>query len=134
LTLTLWITASIHGAEATNAISAGPNTNVTATGTVATSDAQRGTLDAIFNRDLPDAIGQSRINFQWRPRYEYADTETSKPSQAFTMRTVFGLTSAELYGFQGMIEGLNLSTLGNRDSYNAGDNGGSAGAETTGDS
>jgi hypothetical protein len=105
------------------------STNAPATA-AALTNAEPGTLDALFNRDLPDAIGRSKINFQWRPRYEYADTETAKPSQAFTMRTVFGLTTAELYGFQGMIEGLNLATLGNRDSYFAGDNAASAGDKT----
>jgi len=88
----------------------------------APTNAEPGTLDALFNRDLPDAIGQSKINFQWRPRYEYADTETSKPSQALTMRTVFGLTTARVKGFQGSIEALNLAVLNNRDRYNAGDN------------
>jgi len=87
---------------------------------MASTNAEPGTLDALFNRDLPAAIGQSKINFQWRPRYEYADTQSAKPSQALTMRTVFGLTTAQLYGFQGMIEGLNVATPApNR--YNAGD-------------
>jgi len=86
------------------------------------TNAEPGTLDRFFNGKLPDAIGRSKINFQWRPRYEYADTQATKPSQALTMRTVFGLTTAELYGFQGMIEGLNVLSVGNSDSYYAGDN------------
>jgi len=85
------------------------------------TNAEPYTLDALFNRDLPEAIGQSKINFQWRPRFEYADTQNSNPSKAFTMRTVFGLTSGQLYGFQGMIEGLNLASLA-PDRYYAGDN------------
>jgi hypothetical protein len=95
-----------------------------ATGTAAPveePEAETGTIDSFFNGDLPDAIGQSQINFQWRPRYEYADTEASNPSQAWTMRTVFGLTTAEIYGFQGMIEGLNVLTPA-PDRYYAGDN------------
>jgi hypothetical protein len=92
------------------------------TSAAAATNAEPGTLDALFNRELPDAIGRSKINFEWRPRYEYADTETAKPSDAFTMRTVFGLTTAELYGFQGMIEGLNVLSVGNSDNYYAGNN------------
>lgn len=88
----------------------------------AEAKAEPGTIDSFFNGELPEAIGQSKINFQWRPRYEYADTQASNPSQAFTMRTVFGLTTAEIHGFQGMIEGMNLATLGNSDRYNALDN------------
>jgi hypothetical protein len=103
-----------------------PAVTGSATNTVAPEQSPRGaahnTLDGIFNRDLPDAIGQSKIHFQWRPRYEYADTELFKPSQAFTMRTIFGLTTAELHGLQGMIEAANISVIGDRDRYNAGDN------------
>lgn len=83
------------------------------------TNAEPGTIDSFFNGDLPDAIGQSKINFQWRPRFEYADTEVLKPSKAFTMRTVFGLTTAEIYGFQGMIEGLNVTSLTGTGNYNS---------------
>lgn len=112
--------ADAVAAPAAGQPASGSSTN--AAGTGSTLDEANNTLDKIFNRELPDAIGGSKINFQWRPRFEYADTEFFKPSQALTMRTLFGLTTAELYGFQGMIEAANVSVIGDRDRYNAGDN------------
>ena len=91
-------------------------TNAPSASAVSTN-AEPGTLDALFNRDLPDAIGKSKVHFQWRPRYEYADAQGSEPSNALTMRTVFGLTSAQLYGFQGMLEGINVTAIGDSDNY-----------------
>jgi len=125
LTLTLLVATSARGDVAADT-TAEPAVGTNAPVVMEEPEAEPNTLDSFFNGDLPDAIGQSKLNFQWRPRYEYADTESSKPSQALTMRTVFGLTTAEIYGFQGMIEGLNVLSVGNSDSYNSLDNPGAA--------
>lgn len=74
-----------------------------------------GTLDGFFNGALPDAIGRSRVNLDVRLRWEHADQAGLEASDAFTVRTRFGLTTAALYGFQGMIEGENVSVLGDLD-------------------
>lgn len=72
-------------------------------------------VENLFNAKLPDAIGKSKINIDARLRYERADQEGLSASDAFTLRTRFGLTTAPLYGFQGMIEGENVTVLGSRD-------------------
>jgi len=127
---------SVAESTDTSAVEAGASTDAEASSTSEAqaepqSEPEPGTLDAIFNQDLPNAIGQSKINFQWRPRYEYADTEVTEPSHAPTMRTVFGLTTADLYSFQGMIEALNVTAIGDSDNYRSGANEGSAGDKTT---
>lgn len=86
-----------------------------ASGLEATKPVEPGTLDGFFNGALPDAIGRSRLNLDVRLRWEHADQAGLKASDAFTVRTRFGLTTAELYGFQGMIEGEDVSVLGDLD-------------------
>jgi len=84
-----------------------------------------GTLDSFFNGTLPEAIGKSKISVNSRLRWEFADQNSITPaadlkeSDAITVRTRFGLTTAPLYGFQGMIEGENVTVLGPTHNYNA---------------
>ncbi|MBU6410428.1 MAG: alginate export family protein, partial [Verrucomicrobia bacterium] len=79
--------------------------------------------DSFFNGKLPDAIAKGKFNINVRLRYEQADEEgvgaITKDSHAPTIRTRFGYTTAPLYGFQGMLEGVNVSVLGPEHNYNA---------------
>ena len=84
-----------------------------------------GTLNSFFNGALPEALGKSKIHLNVRPRYEWADQDSTAPaadlkeSNAFTVRTRFGLTTAPLHGFQGMLEGENVAVLGPEHNFNA---------------
>ncbi len=84
-----------------------------------------GTLNSFFNGKLPDAIGKSKINVNARLRWEEADQNSIVPasekeaSDAVTLRTRFGLTSAPVYGFQGMLEAENITVIGPEDNFNA---------------
>ncbi len=84
-----------------------------------------GTLNSLFNSKLPEAIGNSRISLDARLRWEHAEQQGPpggvdlKNSDALTLRTRFGLTTAPLYHFQAMLEGENIAVLGPRDNYNA---------------
>lgn len=81
------------------------------------------TVEDFFNGRLPDAIAKGKFNLNVRLRYEQADEEgvaaITKNSYAPTLRTRFGYTTAPLYGFQGMLEGVNVSALGPEHNYNA---------------
>ncbi|HVU08120.1 MAG TPA: hypothetical protein VHG89_06220 [Verrucomicrobiae bacterium] len=79
--------------------------------------------DKFFNGEIPDAIAKGKFNFDARLHYEQADEEgvsgVTKNSYAPTLRTMFGYTTAPLYGFQGMLEGLNVTAFGGQNNYNA---------------
>lgn len=80
-------------------------------------------IQKLFNGQIPDAIANGKFNLNVRLRYEQADLEglsaITKTSYAPTIRTRFGYTSASLYGFQGMLEGVNVSVPGPEHNYNA---------------
>lgn len=80
-------------------------------------------FEKFFTKDAPDAIAKGKFNLNVRLRYEQVDEEgvgaITKNSYAPTIRTRFGYTTAPLYGFQGMLEGVNVSTLGPEHNYNA---------------
>lgn len=84
-----------------------------------------GTLNALFNRELPDAIGKAKISVNSRLRWEHADADAvgtgpdPKESNAITLRTRFGIMSAPLYGFQGMLEAENITSVFPDHNYNA---------------
>lgn len=93
-----------------------------ATSTNAPLSAVTKPIDKLFNGQIPDALANGKFNLNVRLRYEQANQEgagISKDSYAPTIRTRFGYTSAPLYGFQGMLEGVNVSTLGPEHNYNA---------------
>jgi hypothetical protein len=91
----------------------------------AVKPSEAATLNSFFNGKLPQAIGKSKISVNSRLRWEFADQNSLTPaanlreSDAITVRTRFGLTTAPLYGFQGMIEGENITVLGPSHNYNA---------------
>ena len=80
-------------------------------------------VEGFLNGRLPDAIAKGKFNINVRLRYEQADEEgvgaITRDSYAPTLRTRFGYTTAPLYGFQGMLEGVNVSALGPEHNYNA---------------
>lgn len=80
-------------------------------------------VEKFFNGKIPDALAEGKFNLDVRLRYEQVDEEgapgITKDSYAPTIRTRFGYTSAPLYGFQGMLEGANISVLGPEHNYNA---------------
>ena len=125
--LALAVTGLAYGQTTTNTppVSVPASTNTVATPTppptaeLTSTNAEPGTLNSFFNGKLPDAIGRSKINLNARLRYEFADQEDLDPSNALTLRTRFGITSGELYGFQGMLEGENVTSVANEDNYNA---------------
>jgi hypothetical protein len=124
--LVLAITASVFGQGAPFTLPgtgqppappAPPKTPATAPAAPA---AEPGPVDKLFNGKLPDAIARGKFNLNARLRYEYVDQSNfADDSHAPTIRTRFGFTSAPHYGFQGMIEGENITTLGDDDSFNA---------------
>lgn len=76
-------------------------------------------LDKYLNGKLPEAIAKGKFNLNVRPRWEHAHQTGLEESDAFTVRTRFGYTTAPLAGFQAMIEGENISVLGPRHNFNA---------------
>ncbi|MCP5518632.1 MAG: alginate export family protein [Verrucomicrobiales bacterium] len=61
---------------------------------------------------LLDTFKNGKFNLNVRLRWEHADQEGLDASDAVTVRPRFGFTTAPLYGFQGMIEGENVTSLG----------------------
>ena len=72
---------------------------------------------------FPTRLAKGKFNLNVRLRYEQVNEEgapgITKNSFAPTIRTRFGYTTAPLYGFQGMLEGVNVSVLGPEHNYNA---------------
>ena len=75
-------------------------------------------------------MANGKFNLNVRLRYEQAEEEgvhaITKDSYAPTIRTRFGYTTAPLYGFQGMVEGVNISAIGPEHNYNAAGSNGQA--------
>ncbi len=77
-------------------------------------------IDQFFNGKIPDALAKGKFNANVRLRYEYVDQSTfEEEANAPTVRTRLGYTTAPLYGFQGMVEGENISVIGSEQNYNA---------------
>jgi hypothetical protein len=80
-------------------------------------------VDRFFNGKLPDALANGIFNLNVRLRYEQVNEEgdkaITKDSYAPTVRTRFGYTTAPLYGFQAMLEAVNVSVIGPEHNYNA---------------
>jgi hypothetical protein len=74
--------------------------------------------DKFFTEDLIGAFKNGKFNLNERLRYEYADQDNLRPSNAFTLSSKFGFTTAPLYGFQAMVEGENVTSFGNDNNYN----------------
>ncbi len=94
-----------------------------AASTNAVAAANASSLEKFFNGEVPDAIAKGKFNLNVRLRYEQVDEDNQPPytknSYAPTIRTRFGYTTAPLYGFQAMLEGVNVSVIGPEHNYNA---------------
>jgi hypothetical protein len=83
---------------------------------------------------LDEAFAKGKISFDARLRWESAEQSNLKDSAAYTLATRLGFTTAPLNGFQGMLEGENVVSLGDMNNYNAaGTNPGGAGHTAIGD-
>ncbi len=89
----------------------------------ASSNAEPDLFQKFFDGKLPEAIAKGKVNIDARLRFEYADEDNvpaiKQPSYAPTIRTRVGYTTAPLYGFQGMVEGENVSVIGSDGNFNA---------------
>ena len=73
-----------------------------------------------FDGKIPEAIAKGKFGLNARLRYEWVEQSNfDKDSHAPTIRTRFGYTTAPLYGFQGMIEGEDITVIGSEKNYNA---------------
>ncbi len=75
--------------------------------------------DGFFNGKIPDALSKGKFSLNVRPRWEHANQSNLRESDAFTVRTRFGYTTAPLHGFQAMVEGENISVIGPSHNFNA---------------
>lgn len=99
---------------------AAPAATTPATPTPAAPAEQPSAVEKFFNTDIPDVFAKGKFNFNARLRYEFVDQDNfAEDSNAPTIRTRFGFTTAPLYGFQGMIEGENITAIGSDNNYNA---------------
>lgn len=77
-------------------------------------------VEKFFSGKIPEAIAKGKFSLNSRLRYEYVDQSTiSKEANAFTVRTRFGYTTAPFHGFQGMIEGEDVTVIGPDHNFNA---------------
>lgn len=77
-----------------------------------------------FAGTIPEAFTKGKFSANIRARYEYVEQDNlPSESNAATIRTRFGFTTAPVHGFQAMIEAENITAI-DGDSYNqAGSNG-----------
>ncbi|HAV63274.1 MAG TPA: hypothetical protein DCY13_13030 [Verrucomicrobiales bacterium] len=80
--------------------------------TTPASEPEKSGLGKFFSDDVPAWIKDGKFSLNARLRYEYADTTTTSESHAPTLRTRFGYTTGVYHGFQGMVEGENISVIG----------------------
>ncbi|MFN3410315.1 MAG: alginate export family protein [Limisphaerales bacterium] len=81
--------------------------------------AEPGSVASLFHGQIPEAFAKGRFNVNVRARYEFVDQDNlADQSNAGTVRTRFGFTTAPVHGFQGMIEAENVTAFDD-DSYNA---------------
>lgn len=92
----------------------------TATPTPAAATPEPNVLDKLFNERIPDVLAKGKVNVNVRLRYEQVD-QSNLPDDSYapTIRTRIGYTTASLYGFKAMVEGVNVSSIGPEHNYNA---------------
>lgn len=78
-----------------------------------------GPVASRFNGQLLEAFAQGKFNVNLRARYEFVEQDNlADRSNAGTLRTRFGFTTAPVQGFQAMVEAEHIKAL-DADSYNA---------------
>lgn len=75
-------------------------------------------LTKMFDGHVHSALSDGKFGLNARLRYEHADQVGLKGSDAFTIRTRFGFTTAPVHGFTAMLEGEHLQVLGPHVNYN----------------
>jgi hypothetical protein len=82
--------------------------------------AEQNAVDKFFTTKIPEVIAKGKFSLNARLRYEWVDQSTfGEEANAPTVRTRFGYTTAPLYGFQGMLEGENITVIGSEKNFNA---------------
>jgi hypothetical protein len=83
---------------------------------------------------LAESFAKGKLSVYARLRWEDAEQSNLKDATAYTLDSRVGFTTAPFNGFQAMVEGENVSSLGDSDDYNAaGTNPGGAGRTVIGD-
>ncbi|HMP84376.1 MAG TPA: alginate export family protein [Verrucomicrobiota bacterium] len=80
-----------------------------------------GGTNTTFAQKFTEAFTKGKVNINARLRYEFVDQDPTfdDDSNALTIRTRLGFTTAPLYGFQGMLELENNTAIPNDNNYNA---------------
>ena len=79
---------------------------------------------AWYKKNLPEFLTKGKVNVNSNLRYEYADIDSfgggpdPKDSNALTLRTRLGYTTADLHGLKGMLEFENVTSINDEDNYN----------------
>jgi len=80
-------------------------------------------VEMVLGGNVPDTFAKGTLNLNLRLRYEQVAEDhvkaITKDSYAPTLRTRAGYTTAPLFGFQGMVEGVNVTSLAPEHDYNA---------------
>jgi len=80
---------------------------------------EQNAAEKFFYTSIPEAFTKGKFSANIRARYEYVEQDNlASESNAGTIRTRFGFTTAPLYGFNAMIEAENITAIDD-DSYNA---------------
>lgn len=75
-------------------------------------EAAPSTWDKILENEVVQAFTQGKFSLNARLRWEHADQEGLKASDALTIRPRLGFTTAPIHGLQGMLEAENVTSLG----------------------
>ncbi len=98
------VMGSTTGADA----DAAPASSLTETG----ESRAKTSWDKVLENEVVQAFTKGKASFNARLRWEHADAEGLKPSDAVTIRPRLGFTTAPVYGLQGMLEAENVTSLG----------------------
>lgn len=85
--------------------------------------APKGAVEEFLQGKIPDAIAHGKFSVNARLRFEFVDQDgvpaVTDPSYAPTLRTRFGYTTAQLFGFQAMLEAEDIRSIGPEHNFNA---------------
>jgi len=85
---------------------------------------ERSATEEFFYGTIPEAFAKGKFNINVRARYEYVEQDNlPDESNAGTIRTRFGFTTAPVHGFNAMIEAENITAIDGNSYNQAGSNG-----------
>lgn len=116
--LTIQTTASAIALAATSVLVAQDNSSDASSSSTAAPQTASGTIQSWLDGKLPDAISEGKFLFDVLARYEYANSDAFRHSNAPTVRTRFGYQTAPIHGFTGLLEFENISILGSENNFN----------------